>query len=224
MSDRELILSRIRVATADVPSSEPAAWTPEIDSDADAAYVRVKAMDAVRRSALFVERASDYAATVTTCGPGGEAISAAIAQVAGRHGAGQLLVPCDLNPDWSAPGLALVSDDPLNAPLSLEQLNGSDGVLTGCALAIAETGTIVLNAGAGQGRRALTLVPDLHICVVLADQIVVSVPESIHALRVAFADGAPVTFISGPSATSDIELNRVEGVHGPRRLEVIVAG
>jgi L-lactate dehydrogenase complex protein LldG len=95
-------------------------------------------------------------------------------------------------------------------------------VLTGCALAIAETGTIVLDGGARSGRRALTLVPDLHLCVVEAGTIVPSVPDAVAALAQAVAEARPLTLVSGPSATSDIELDRVEGVHGPRRLEVFV--
>ena len=110
-------------------------------------------------------------------------------------------------------------DDP---PLSARDLDGVDGVLTGCALAIAETGTIVLDGGERSGRRALTLVPDWHICIVEADTIVAGVPDAVAALAEVAAEGRPITLVSGPSATSDIELDRVEGVHGPRNLDILV--
>ena len=95
-------------------------------------------------------------------------------------------------------------------------------MVTGCAVAIAETGTIALDGGELSGRRAATLVPDLHVCVVRAEQVVPGVPEAVAALGQAAAGGRPITLVSGPSATSDIELERVEGVHGPRRLEVVL--
>jgi L-lactate dehydrogenase complex protein LldG len=116
-------------------------------------------------------------------------------------------------------GVEVVVDDP---PLSAQALDQLDGVLTGCALAIAETGTIVLDGGQRSGRRALTLVPDWHICIVEEATIVPGVPDAVAALAEAAAEGRPITFVSGPSATSDIELDRVEGVHGPRRLDVVV--
>ena len=106
--------------------------------------------------------------------------------------------------------------------LGARELDALDGVVTGCALGIAETGTIVLDGGERSGRRALTLVPDLHLCVVDEEQIVAVVPDAVDRLAEAARAGRPITLVSGPSATSDIELDRVEGVHGPRRLEVLV--
>ena len=120
---------------------------------------------------------------------------------------------------WTVEGVELVPDDP---PLSPRQLDELDGVLSGCALAIAETGTIVLDGVGASGRRALTLVPDYHLCVVRSEDIVPSVPDGVAALAHVAAEGGPITFISGPSATVDIELVRVEGVHGPRTLDVFV--
>ena len=120
--------------------------------------------------------------------------------------------------EWRPEDVELSADTGLSAT----ELDALDGALTGCALAIAETGTIVLDGGTTQGRRALSLVPDYHLCVVEADAIVATVPEAVHELEPAVKQGRPLTFVSGPSATSDIELNRVEGVHGPRTLHVVV--
>jgi L-lactate dehydrogenase complex protein LldG len=170
---------------------------------------------------LFCERVADYRATVRrlTAAELPDAVAAACAERGVRRvvtgGWDPIPVPMGLE------GLELVADDP---PLSTRELDGFDGVLTGCALAIAETGTIVLDAGARSGRRAITLVPDYHACVVEAADIVASVPDAVAALAEAAADGRPITLVSGPSATSDIELDRVEGVHGPRTLDVFVVG
>jgi L-lactate dehydrogenase complex protein LldG len=131
------------------------------------------------------------------------------------------VVPADLPLDWLPPEIEAVPDR-ADRPLGVRDLDAIDGVLTGCALGIAETGTIVLDGGAASGGRALTLVPDHHVCVVEASQIVASVPDAIAALEPAAREGRPITFVSGPSATSDIELERVEGVHGPRKLDILV--
>jgi L-lactate dehydrogenase complex protein LldF len=164
----------------------------------------------------FAQRAGEYTATVRRVEVAalGDALAAACAD----HGARRIGVPADLPAEWLPPAVEAVRDD----GLSVHELDTLDGALTGCALAIAETGTIVLDGGAAQGRRALTLVPDLHVCVVEAERIVGLVPEAVERLAPAIHAGRPLTFVSGPSATSDIELSRVEGVHGPRRLEILV--
>ena len=221
MSAREEILGRVRRALADVPADEPSSWDVRDMSDPAAAYVREAKASPAELLERFGERCGAYRANVARCGPDEAAIAAAVAEACARHRAGSLVVPAGVPAAWVPGGVSVVADDP---PLPPAGLDSVDGVLTGCALAIAPTGTIVLDAGPGQGRRALTLVPDLHVCVVRAEQIVAGVPEAMAAVRPAVDAGRPITLISGPSATSDIELKRVEGVHGPRRLEVVLAG
>ncbi|MFN6552461.1 LutC/YkgG family protein [Mycolicibacterium septicum] len=158
----------------------------------------------------FAETVAEYRARVHRIEVA--AIASTVLELVGPHAT--VIIPADLPTEWVA-GVTTLADAPA---LSVEQLDRADAVLTGCALGIAETGTIVLDAGPGQGRRALTLVPDHHICVIRVDQIVDTVPQAFAEL----APTRPLTFISGPSATSDIELQRVEGVHGPRTLDVLV--
>ncbi|GAA3085790.1 LutC/YkgG family protein [Streptosporangium carneum] len=198
---RELILSRIRAAVASAPDVE-------ITRAYRTSGVPPEPVDLVE---LFAERVADYRAVVHVVEE--EGVPAAIAAALALRGVGRPVVPDGLPPGWAP--RETVTDDP---PLGPAELDAAGGVVTGCAVAIAETGTIVLDAGPGQGRRALTLVPDYHLCVVRAGQIVAGVPQAVALLDPA----RPLTWISGPSATSDIELNRVEGVHGPRTLEVVI--
>src|SRR6266498_2457227 len=139
-------------------------------------------------------------------------------RVADDRGNVRLVARADLPAEWRPAGAELLVD----GELANDVLDAADGVLTGCVLGIAETGTIVLDGGARQGRRAITLLPDYHLCVVEASQIVGTVPDAIAALDAAARERRPITFVSGPSATSDLELRRFEGVHGPRSLEVLV--
>lgn len=209
---RTAILDRVRAALRDVPDSE----RPE-DVPITRAYRTADPSPRESILDLFLERVADYKATVRRVDAAD--LPRAIAAACAARAVKALAVPADILDGWGPEGVALLRDP----GLSIDQLESSDGVLTACAIAIAQTGTIVLDSGPAQGRRALTLLPDYHLCVVREEQIVALVPEAIaHLARDAAAHGRPITFISGPSATSDIELNRVEGVHGPRTLEVLV--
>ncbi|HSK39210.1 MAG TPA: LUD domain-containing protein, partial [Arenibaculum sp.] len=200
------MLARIRNALRDVPEGERAQEVPVARG-----YRRHAEAGPAELADLFARRAADYKVIVHRIGP--EDVAARAAGICAGRGARRLVVPRDLPAHWRPGGLELVED----ADLRNADLDGMDGVMTGCAVAIAETGTVVLDSGAGQGRRAITLIPDWHLCVVPAERIVGLVPEAIARLEEAVRDAKrPITFVSGPSATSDIELNRVEGVHGPR--------
>ncbi|WUI02451.1 LUD domain-containing protein [Spirillospora sp. NBC_00431] len=204
MSAREEILRRVERVMPDRPAAEVAAAYGRIDRG----YLRRHHGEDVLD--LFAERVADYRAAVLRVAasdvPG--TVAERLAARPGSYG-----VPSDLPGEWiSASGAPFVRDP------SVAALDGLAGAVTGCAAAIAETGTIVLDHGAGQGPRALSLVPDYHLIVVLAGQIAPDVPEALERLD----PHRPLTFVSGPSATSDIELSRVEGVHGPRTLEVLV--
>ena len=203
-SSREVVLARVRRAIAGAGVDDPLRRT----------YRRLGELDSPARVDLLCERIRDYRGDVSVVSAA--ELPDAIAGAFERQSATRVVVPAGIPETWRPAGLELVED----VELSAFELDAFDGVLTGCTVAIAETGTIVVGGGPREGRRALTLVPDLHVCVVGQQQIVELVPEGIRAL----ADLArqPLTFISGPSATSDIELDRVEGVHGPRRLVVLV--
>jgi L-lactate dehydrogenase complex protein LldG len=163
---------------------------------------------------LFVERLEHYQVGVYKCEH--VRLQEAIATTTAARGKSALVVPRDLPREWLPTSVDAVVD----AELSYAALDGSDGVLTACAVAIASTGTIVLCHGPGEGRRVLTLVPDYHLCVVFEDQIVETVPEAFR--RIGERRPSLVTTISGPSATADIEMTRIRGVHGPRTLDVVV--
>ncbi len=201
MSDaRAVVLGRIRAALGtDTPAAVPV--PRDYDRQPSTGNGDVE---------RFAETVADYRAQVHRVEPD------EVATTIGALVSGVTAIPADLPPEWVS-GIRTVVDDP---PVGVDVLDSVDAVVTGCALGIAATGTIVLDAGAAQGRRALTLVPDHHICVIRADQIVDTVPQAFAALD----PSRPLTFISGPSATSDIELQRVEGVHGPRTLDVVIVG
>ncbi len=195
MSAREEILTRVRTAIAGASDNTiPREYRTTSSDGLDTFLDRLAHYEAITHVVDLAELEDTIKATL--------------------HNRKRVVVP----DAWTTAVPDPLTDDP---PLSHDELDAADGVLTTCAVAIAQTGTIVLDGGRGMGRRALTLLPDYHLCVVRAEQIVPSVPEAIALLKQ--HPTRPITFISGPSATVDIEMTRVRGVHGPRNLEVIVA-
>ena len=232
MSGREEVLARIRAALADdgetahpastgpgsiqPPSTGPG---PAVDSGGASTGAQFRTRGDLEPGPLLdllAERLADYRALVRRAAPA--ELDAAVGASLADRGARRIVVPAGLDLPALPDGIEIVTDDGLSA----HDLDAFDGVVTGAAVAIAETGTIVLDGSPDQGRRAITLVPDYHLCIVHAAQVVEIVPEAIT--RLAARADHPLTWISGPSATSDIELKRVEGVHGPRTLEVILVG
>lgn len=224
MSARDEVLARVRTALGDDP------YIPDIPRG----YRSTTDLDAERTLARFTERLDDYRAHVHPASP--TSLAVLLATLVTDRGHTRVVVPAGLEPRWldalpedvevvrDGPGAhAAGSSEAADAAegsgwLTTHELDRVDTVITAAAVAIAETGTIVLDGTADQGRRALTLVPDHHVCVIRATQVVATVPEALARLE----PTNPLTLISGPSATSDIELNRVEGVHGPRVLDVVV--
>ncbi|WP_031511324.1 LutC/YkgG family protein [Streptomyces megasporus] len=213
MSGRDVVLARIRRALTDVPRSE----APD-DVPVPRSYERAHVPDGETSDALvdlLAENLADYRALVHRTDADG--LPTLLRRLLLEHGSETVLVPPGLPTWWlESADATRVHDRAASTPAELDAV---DSVVTGCAVAIAETGTIVLDGGPDQGRRRITLIPDHHVCVVrVPDQVVASVPRALERLD----PTRPLTWISGPSATSDIELDRVEGVHGPRTLEVVL--
>lgn len=215
MSSKEIILGRIRNALKDVTVADPIAdqpveWTYGLPDDFITDVV-----------GTFVENVEDYKATVLHTDSSG--LPGTIANALTERGAKSVVLPAGIPDDWreaiAEAGLEIRYDEPMMTNYELDE---TDAVVTGSCVSIADSGTVILNHDPDQGRRALSLVPDLHICVVPADTVVSSVPQAVAKLEESIKRGQPATWISGGSATSDIELNRVEGVHGPRTLVVVL--
>ncbi|MGF7122605.1 lactate utilization protein C [Rhodococcus sp. TAF43] len=207
MSSRDVIMGRIRDALT---------LAPPVPQEIPRTYRTGRTMPDAERVELLVDRLVDYKAVVHRSSVA--ELPEVLARVLGDVGARRVGVPAGLDDSWlSQFGGEIVVD---SADIPAPELSDLDGVVTASAVSCAETGTIFLDARPDQGRRALTLVPDLHVCVVTVDSIEVGVPEAMARL----VPERPTTMISGPSATSDIELERVEGVHGPRNLHVVIVG
>jgi len=212
-SARAEILQRIRAATGGVSNAEVvrAGWT-RLPREYRRAATRGR--EAVLE--LLEDRLRDYDANVVRVGRDG--VSAMVAKMLSERGKARMVVPAGIAKEWLPAGVEFVVDEGLSAV----ELDRFDGVITGSTLAIAETGTVILQSVPGQGRRAVTLVPDYQLCVVREEDVVETVPEAMARLQKTAE--LPTTFFSGPSATADIEMTRIKGVHGPRFLDVILVG
>lgn len=210
-SSRDAMLAKIRAA---IKSGERGAHQ---DERTDVPYITHDDGSIAVKIELFAHRVAEYNAWVGRCQP--DTIAQAIAARLTMRGKKRMVIPADLCSDWLLPGVEFFRDVQLDRDIIARM----DGVLSGAALGIAQTGTIVLDGGVGQGRRMISLLPDYHLCIIRAQDIVGVVPEAFAQLATNMRTPIqPYTFISGPSATSDIELNRVEGVHGPRTLDVLI--
>ena len=214
MSARTEVLARIAAAhrAAPPPDSPYEAIVREYRTTSD--------LDQSALTELLVDRLVDYKALVRRCSY--DDLAGTIADALADRGAGTVVVPAGLDPSWLA-GLSVevrIDGSSGEDHRSVAELDQTDGVITTCAAVVAQTGTLILDGSPGQGRRVISLIPDYHLVVVLPNQICADVPQGLPRLDAT----RPLTMISGPSATSDIELNRVEGVHGPRTLEVIIVG
>lgn len=211
LSARSEILANVRRAVGENASS------------CDAEYAAI-ARDYRRSGQLATEdivrllegRLRDYDAGVFHCGA--DAIAQTVAQAMVSRGKSSLLRPADVPDMW----LPSTHQFPVVNGMSYEEIDRAEGVITGCVAAIAFTGTIILRHSEGDGRRALTLIPDYHLCIVHTSQVVETVPEGFARLK--GMETMPITTVSGPSATADIEMNRVKGVHGPRFLDIVLVG
>ncbi|MEU5778087.1 LutC/YkgG family protein [Streptomyces venezuelae] len=216
MSARDRVLGRVRRALADVPADSVPVDDVAYEKAVDRGYAREHGVRTVEETVdLLAENLADYRAIVHRCTE--DEVSDLLMRLYAERGSETVLVPPELPPHWlAAADPVRIHDRAVSTPHELDRV---DSVITGCAVAVAETGTIVLDGSPDQGRRRITLVPDHHVCVVrVPDQVVASVPQALERLDPV----RPLTWISGPSATSDIELDRVEGVHGPRTLEVVL--
>ena len=213
IGSKEEILRRIRAANG-VPSTDKTArsrWEA-----IPRRYKRSGTQPLHRVLELLEDRLRDYDAMVFHCE--GQYLASCVAQRLTERSKRRIVVPVGVPVEWLPEGFEFVVDEKLAAT----DLDMVEGVLTGASIAIAETGTVVLQNVPGQGRRAISLVPDYHLCVVCADDVVETVPEAFKRLQ--NTAGLATTFISGPSATADIEMTRIKGVHGPRVLDVILFG
>ncbi len=224
LNARSEILARIRSAIGRKPQAESA---QQIREEIPRNYIQTGVLSPAALIDTLIEQLRDYGAGVSRCQP--PELRSAIAEVLRQRNKNRIVVPLDIDPAWlpeDSDGCTFITDH----ALSYQEIDRCDGVLTGCTVAIAETGTLALchktgvreltDERPGQGRRALTLIPDYHLCVVNASDVVETVPEAIRALDPYKTQ--PITLISGPSATADIEMTRIQGVHGPRVLDIVL--